>query len=81
MKLLDKMCKYKTMLSYCLKCKKKKTENINPRVPKASNNKTMLLSKCSLCGTKKQKFIKKQELSRTLSSLCLKIPLSKIPLF
>ena len=32
-KLLDKMRKYKTMLSYCLQCKKN-TENINPRVSK-----------------------------------------------
>ena len=39
-KLLDEMkqlnIKYKTMLSYYLKCKKN-TENINPRVSKASN--------------------------------------------
>ena len=44
MKLLEKMHKYKTMISYCLKCKNYK-ENINPRISKASNNKTMLLSK------------------------------------
>ena len=40
------------MLSYCLKCKKKKkknTENINPRVLKTNNDKTMLLSKCAIC--------------------------------
>ena len=36
------------MLSYCLKCKKKNTKNpINPRFPKTSNGKTMLLSKCA----------------------------------
>ena len=32
------------MKSYCLKCRKN-TENINPRVSKTSNVKTMLLSK------------------------------------
>ena len=78
------MHEYKTMLSYSLKCKKKKkinTENINPRVSKISINKTMPLSKCAICGTKKSKFIKKQETSGILSSLGLKTPLSKIPLF
>ena len=32
------------MSYYCLKCKKN-TESINPRVPKTSNSKTMILSK------------------------------------
>ena len=45
------------MLSYCLKWKN--AENINPRVSKTSNNKTMLLSKCAICGTEKPKAIKK----------------------
>ena len=57
MKLLDKINKYKTMRSFCLKCKTN-TESINPRVPKTSSKKTMLLSKCAVCGTKKSRFIK-----------------------
>ena len=36
------MHKYKAVLSYFLNCKKN-TENINSRVSKTSNNKTMLL--------------------------------------
>ena len=40
----------------------------------------MLLSKCALCGSKKSRFIKKQEASGILSSLGLKTPLNKIPL-
>ena len=40
------------MLSYCLKCKKY-TENINQKVSKTSNGKTMILSKCAICGSKK----------------------------
>ena len=44
------------MSSYC-------TENINPRVLKTSNDKIMLLSKCAICGSKKTRFIKKQEAS------------------
>ena len=48
------------MLSYCLKCKKN-TEGINPKVSKTSNSKTMVLSKCVICGSKKSKFIKEQQ--------------------
>ena len=40
----------------------------------------MILSKCAICGSKKSKFIKKQEAKGTLSSLGIKTPLSKIPL-
>ena len=59
------------MLSYYLKCKKKKknTENINSVVSKTSNGRTMILSKCAICGTKKSKFIKKQEAKELLNSL------------
>ena len=46
------------MSSHCLKWKKN-TENINPRVLKTSNGKTMLLSKCAICRCKHSRFIKK----------------------
>ena len=65
------------MSSYCLKCRKN-TENINPRVSKTSNGKKMLLSKCAVCGSKRSRFIKKQEASGILSSLGLKTPLSRV---
>ena len=52
-----------------------------PRVSKTSNGKTMLLPKCSICGKKKSRFIKKQEVSEILRILGLKTPLSKVPLF
>ena len=45
------------MKSYCLKCKKD-TENINPRVSKTSNGRTMLLIKCAICGGKNQDLLK-----------------------
>ena len=67
------------MESYCLKCKKY-TKNINPQVSSTSNGKLMILSKCAICGSKKSKFIKKQEAKGILSSLGIKTPLSKIPL-
>ena len=68
------------MSSYCLKCKRN-TENISPRISKAINGKILLLSKYAICGSKKSRFIKKQESSGILSSIVLKPPLSKIPLF
>ena len=40
------------MLSYCLKCKKN-PKSINPKVSKTSKGKTMILSKCAICGSKK----------------------------
>ena len=64
------------MLSYCLKCKK--TESINLKVLKPSNGRSMLLSRCAICGTKKLRFIKEQEAKELLSNLGLKTPLSKI---
>ena len=64
------------MLS-CLKCKKN-TESIDPKVSVTSNGKTMILSKCAICGSKTSKFIKKQETKRLLSNLRIKTPLSKI---
>ena len=40
----------------------------------------MLLSKCVVCDSKTQKFLKQQESSGLLSSLGIKKPLIKIPL-
>ena len=45
------------MKSYCLKCKKD-TENKNSKILKTSNDRTIILSKCAICGSKKSRFIK-----------------------
>ena len=42
------------MLTYCFKCKKN-TESIDPKVSETSDGKTMILSKCAICGSKKSK--------------------------
>ena len=63
------------MKSCCLKCRKD-TENRNPRLLKTSNNRTMILSKCAKCGSKKSRFIKNQEAKGLLSNLGIKTPLS-----
>ena len=78
---VDNLFKYKTMLSYCLKYKKI-TESMDPKVSATSNGngKTMILSKCAICGSKKSNFIKKQEAKGLLSNLGIRTPLSKIPL-
>ena len=56
------------MKSYCLKSRKD-TEKINPRVLKTSNDRTMVLSKCAICGVRKSRFIKNQEAKGLLSNL------------
>ena len=48
------------MLTYCLKCKKN-TKNIDPKLIETKNGRFMLSSKCAVCGSKKSKFMKEQE--------------------
>ena len=67
------------MESYCLKCKKH-TKNINPQVSSTSNGKLMIISKCAICGSRKSKFIKKQDTKGLLSNLGIKTPLNKVPI-
>ena len=67
------------MKSYCLRCRKN-TENIDPSVSKTSNGRTMMLSKCAICGCKKSRFIKNQEAKWLLSNLGLRKPFSKVPI-
>ena len=65
------------MLSYCLKCRKN-MQSKNPEVLKTQN--IMLLSKFSVCNSKKLKFPKEQEAAGLLGSLGIRTPLSQIPL-
>ena len=67
------------MKPYCLKCRKG-TENINPKISKTSNSRTMILSKCAICGSKKSRIIKNQEAKGVLSNLDIKTPLTKVPI-
>ena len=67
------------MKSYYLKCRKG-TENINPRVSKTSNDRTMVLSKCAIWGSIKSRFIKNQEAKELLSNSDIKTTLSKVPI-
>ena len=65
------------MSSYRLKCKGN-TESLTPKGSKNSNGKTMMLSKCAICGNKNR--IKENEAKVLLSNLGIRAPLSKIPL-
>ena len=65
------------MESYCLKCRKY-TENIDPQVSSTSSGRTMILSKCAICNSKKSIFIKIQEAKGLLSKLGNKTPLNII---
>ena len=56
------------MLFYCLKCKKN-TECKNPKVVKSKNRTLTFLSKCTVCNSKKLKFIKEQKARGLLSNL------------
>ena len=67
------------MESYCLK-RKKHTENVNPQVSSTSNGRVMILSKCAICGSKKSKFVNKQEAKGLLSKLGIRTPLNKVPI-
>ena len=69
---------YKMKL-YCLKCRKV-TENINRKVSNTSSNRTMILSKCAICGSKKSIFLKDREAKGLLSNLGVRAPLSKVPI-
>ena len=67
------------MNTYCLKCKTN-TDNIDLKMFKTKNNRLLMQSKCSVCGTKKSRFVKKQDAKGLLSNLGIKTALSKIPL-
>ena len=67
------------MKTYCVKCRRD-TENIDPKMVRAENNRLFMQSKCSVCRITKSRFVKEQEAKGLLSNLGIKTPLSKIPL-
>ena len=56
------------MITYFLRCKKD-IENINLLVSKTKNSRTMLSSKCAICGSKKSRLMKEQKVKGLLNSL------------
>ena len=49
------------MNTYCLTCKKD-TSNINPKMFKSKNNRLLMQSNCSVCGTKNARLVKNKML-------------------
>ena len=66
------------MKTYCVKCKKD-TDNIDPKIFKAKNNRLIMQSKCSVYKNKTSRFVKEQA-KGLLSNLGINTPFSKIPL-
>ena len=67
------------MKTYCLKCRED-TENIDPKITSTSNGKSMILSKCAICDSKKSIFIKNHEAKGLLNNLRIRTPLNKVPI-
>ena len=64
---------------YCLVCRDY-TKNNNPKIVRNRQNRLMIQSNCANCGSKKFRFIKKQQAMGILSNLGFKTPLNKVPL-
>ena len=65
--------------TYCLVCRKY-TKNINPKIVRNRQIRSMIQSNCAICSSKKSRFIKEQQAMGILSNLGIKTPLSKVPL-
>ena len=62
------------MNTYCLKCKKQ-TKDLNSKGFITKNKIYIVKSICSICKSKKSKFISKQQAEGLLSNLFSKIPI------
>ena len=65
------------MLTYFSKCRKNKMSK-DAKMIKTKNGRLALSSKFVVCGSKKSRFMKEQEVKRLLSNLGIKTILSKI---
>ena len=65
--------------TYCL-VRRDYTKSINPKIVKNRQNRYIIQSNCTTCGSKISRFIKEQKVLGILSSLGIKIPLSQVPL-
>ena len=62
------------MNTYCLKCKKQ-TKDLNSKGFITKNKKYIVKSACTICKSKKSKFVSKQQAEGFLSQLFSKIPI------
>ena len=54
--------------TYCLSCRKY-TKNIDPRIVRNKHSRSMVQSNCTICDSKKSRFIKEHQASGLLSNL------------
>ena len=69
---------YKAMLFYCLKSRKN-SESKDAKIVRTKTGRIVLLSKYSVCNSKKSKFLKEQRAKKFLSTIGMKTLLSKLP--
>ena len=62
------------MNTYCLKCKRQ-TKDLKSKGFVTTNKKYIVKSTCSICKSKKSKFISKQQAQGFLSDLFSKMPI------
>ena len=62
-----------------MKCRKNAETKI-PKIAKTENGRIILLSKCTVCNSKKSNFLEEKEVRELLSSLGIRTPLSQVPL-
>ena len=72
---MEKRKKKTSCLAY-----RKYMENTNPKIVRNRQNRLMIQSNCSICGSKKSRFIKEQKALGILSNLGTRTPLSQVPL-
>ena len=65
--------------TYCLVCRDY-TKSINPKIVRNRQNRYIIQSNCTVCGSKKSRFIKEQRALGILSNLGIKTPLCQVPL-
>ena len=65
--------------TYCLVCKDY-IKSINPKIVRNRQNRYIIQSNCTTCGSKKSRFIKEQKALGILSNLGIKTPLSQVNL-
>ena len=64
--------------TYCLVCKDY-TKSINPKIVRNRQNRYIIQSNYTTCGSRKSRFIKQQKALGILSNLGIKTPLSQVP--
>ena len=63
--------------TYCSSCRKY-TKNINPRIVRNKHNRSTIQSNCTICNSKKSRFVKEHQANGFLSNLGIKTPLNKV---